>query len=525
MITSRAVGDESAPARRRPPPIVRRNPGAARLARSNASRAPFHAWQHWLIWLGAALAIAAYFPRFERGAGSAVFSAAADCMLQGQTPRHCEGLVFAYPPFFALLWTPLAQMPAPWQAVIWYLVLVGTVVASLRLCEALMRRSFPGEWSEGELTAFRILTFVLSLKFVLAVLANQAYDSIAAAFIFLGLLALINGRSLPGAASLAAAAALKVTPVIFLPYLLFKRRFAAAAVFTIVLVVLWSLPDILLPPEAQSHIAVWLRDVVIAPFNSERGFWVSDSPMNQSFQAAIVRLFTGLHEQQPIEIVFSIMQSRSFAIALTSVMGLYILAVGCVMLKSQRHDRLIAVEGALLVVSALLLSPVSSTSHFIGLALPYSLLVAALIKDRSRRGFYSVFLLASFAMTTATSNDLVGRSFSGWALWNSLPVLGTLILVVPLAVLIWSSRALWKPADDRARSAPFATAAWTAAGSANGLLRFRRRLLATSKNIAPGPSAHMPQRPAVHRSPARSERRVRSPQDQPRAPVRFRAGR
>ena len=401
-------------------------------------------WQRRLIWLGAALAVAAYFPRFQRGAGSAVFSAAADCMLQGQTPRHCEGLIFTYPPLFALLWTPLAQMPAQLQAVLWYLALIGTVVASLHLCEALMRRSFPGEWSEPELAAFRILTFALSLKFILAVLANQAYDSIAAAFVFLGLLALINGRSLTGAASLAAAAALKVTPVIFLPYLLFKRRFAAAAIFTIVLVVLWSLPDMLLPPDAQSHIAVWLRDVVIAPLNSERGFWVSDSPMNQSFQAAIVRLFTGLHEQQPIEVVFSIMQSRSFAIALTSVMGLYILAVGCVMLKSQPHDRLIAVEGALLVVSALLLSPVSSTSHFIGLALPYSLIVAALIKDPSRRPFYSAFLLMSFVMTTATSNDLVGRSFSGWALWNSLPVLGTLILIVPLAVVIWSSNGLWR---------------------------------------------------------------------------------
>jgi hypothetical protein len=398
-----------------------------------------HAWQRRLVWLGAAVAVAAYFPRYQRGAGSAVFSAAADCMLQGQTPRDCEGLIFAYPPFFALLWTPLAQLPMQLRVVIWYLVLVGTVAASLRLCEALMRRSFPGDWSEGELFAFRILTFALSLKFILAVLANQAYDSIAAVFIFLGLLALINGRSLPGAASLAVAAALKVTPVIFLPYLLFKRRFAAAAIFTIVLVVLWLLPDILLPPEMQWHITVWLRDVVIAPLNSEGGFWVSDSPMNQSFHAAVVRLFTGLHEQQPFEVVFSIMQSRSFAIAVTSAMGLYIFVVGCVMLKSQRHDRLIAVEGALLVVSALLLSPVSSTSHFIGLALPYSLLVAALIKDQSRRVFYSAFLLASFVMTTATSNDLVGRDFSGWALWNSLPVLGTLILVVPLAVLIWSS--------------------------------------------------------------------------------------
>jgi hypothetical protein len=41
-------------------------------------------------------------------------------------------------------------------------------------------------------------------------------------------------------------------------------------------------------------------------------------------------------------------------------------------------------------------------------------------------------------LATATSNDLVGRSFTGWALWNSLPVLGTLVLIIQLGVLIWS---------------------------------------------------------------------------------------
>jgi len=51
-------------------------------------------------------------------------------------------------------------------------------------------------------------------------------------------------------------------------------------------------------------------------------------------------------------------------------------------------------------------------------------------------------------LATATSNDLIGRSFTGWALWNSLPVFGTLILVVPLANLIWSNSASRQPGQD-----------------------------------------------------------------------------
>jgi hypothetical protein len=135
------------------------------------------------------------------------------------------------------------------------------------------------------------------------------------------------------------------------------------------------------------------------------------------------------------------MQSRSFALVLFVVAGLYIFIVGCVMLKSRRHDQLIAVEGALLIISALLLSPVSSQSHFVGLLLPYALLTAALIRDASRRVFYAAMLLLSFVLLTATANDLVGRGLTEWARWNNLPVYGLLVLVIALAGLTWSFRA------------------------------------------------------------------------------------
>lgn len=318
------------------------------------------------------------------------------------------------------------------REIFWYLVLIGTLVASLRLCEVLARRLFPGDWTERELAQFRILTLVLSLKFMLAVLENQAFDSIALTFVLLGLLALVSERSILAGAGFAVAAALKVTPLIFLPYLLLKRRFAGAAAFVVVLIFLTLLPDILLPPKESWHVTVWLREVVLGPFFSDPTsiklpFWLGNTPMNQSFHGALAR------------IVKEGDQSQQFALALRIVSGLYILVVSALMLKSLRHNRLIAVDGALLVISALLLSPVSSQSHFVGLMLPYSILVAALIRGHSTSASNAVVLLASFVLATATSNDLVGRAFTGWALWNNLPVLGTLVLIVQLGVLIWSA--------------------------------------------------------------------------------------
>lgn len=385
------------------------------------------------------IAVSAYYLRFiKEDGGLKAYPAAAQCMLRGETPLHCESGLSAYHPIVALLAVPMVAMPIWLREIFWYLVLIGTLFASLRLCEILVRRLFPGNWTERELAHFRILTFLLSLKFILAVLENQSHDSIALTFILLGILALLSERSVLAGASLATAAALKVTPLIFLPYLLVKRRFAAAATFAGVYVFITLLPDMLLPPKESWHSVVWVREVLLGPFFGDPTklkytFWINDSPMNQSLRAALARIF-GAGE------------GTQFATALHIVAGLYIFSVGAAMLKSVNNNRLIAVDGALLIISALLLSPVSSQSHFIGLMLPYSILAAVLIKDRPSRVFNTAGLLASFILLTATSNDLVGRPFTGWALWHSLPVLGTLILGVQLGVLIWLPE-VWRAAS------------------------------------------------------------------------------
>lgn len=403
------------------------------------------------LWIAAAVAIAAYYPRFIKDAGGLkVYTDAAACMSHGETPLHCTTATFAspfaYPPFFALLSVPLTAMPAWLQGAFWYAVLIGTLFGSLRLCEMLGRRMFPGEWTERELAQFRILSLVLSLKFVLAVLENQAFDSISLIFILLGLLALISQRPVLAGACLGFATALKITPLLFLPYLLIKRRYAGAVAFVVTLVFLTLLPDILLPPKESWHTVVWLHEVVIAPFYKDADtlyptFWLSNSPMNQSLRGMLARAISG-------GIQHDIVDSPGFNVLLRTVMGLYVLGVGSIILKSLRHDRLIALDGGLLIVSALLLSPVSSQSHFVGLMLPYSMLAAVLIKSQPTRVLSAAFLLASYVLTTATSNDLVGRTFTGWALWNSLPMWGTLTLAVALGVIIWIM------ASDERRGAP-----------------------------------------------------------------------
>lgn len=395
-----------------------------------------------IAWFAGLCAAVAYYPRYSHEySGVAVYASAAGCLLHGELSLNCGGYTFAYPPFFALVSVPFSLMPIWLHAAAWYLVLIVAIFMCVRLCENLARRTFPGDWSEPDLATFRVLTVVLSSKFILANFENQAFDAVAAVFVMLGLLAIMEKRPAWAGASFAAAAALKVTPLIFLPYLIWKGRFAGAAVFALVYVLLALLPDIVFPAAGGWHAATWMHDIMLRPFTStppgNGSFWITDSSMNQTFRAAIMRIFTGADHEQPQAAVDAIWVTWSFRTTVYAVSGLFILIVTAILSGSRRTQNSVAVDGAILVVSALLLTPVSSQSHFVTLILPYGMLAAAIVRRPGDRIFNAAIAIASFALTTATSNDLVGRTFTGWALWHSLPVLGTLILLVPLGRIIW----------------------------------------------------------------------------------------
>lgn len=380
----------------------------------------------------AAIGAAAYYPRFiKANPGVSAYVSAAECMLRGETPLHCDATLFTYPPFFALLMVPFVSLPDWLVELIWYAVLLVTLAVALPVSEALTKRVFPGGWTARELVVFRCVALLLFLKFMLAVLENQSFDSIALIFLLLGVLAMVNGRQFAAGAGIAVAAALKVTPLIFLPYLLLKRRFAAAAAFVVVFAVLLVLPDLLLPPKQSWHTVTWLREVALGPFAVDPAsirlpFWVGANPLNQSMRGAISR------------IVDELKQPELFAVATYAVVGTYIVTVGALILKSLRDDRLVPVDCALLMISMLLLSPVSSRSHFVALILPYMLALAAVRRGQATRTVGTVVLSLSFLLATGSSNDVVGQAVSEWGHWYGLMTWGTLVLVVPLGMVIWT---------------------------------------------------------------------------------------
>jgi glycosyl transferase family 87 len=384
-------------------------------------------------WLAFLIAAAAYFPRFAHDSPGLLYRQAGECLFKQQVLQACVP-PFTYPPAFAFTMIPFALLPEGLWNIAWYLVTLAATVISYRLAEALALHLVPGPWPPRDLARLRIAALLLSVKFILAVYENQAYDLFVLPFTLYGLLCLVEKREIAGAASLALAAALKAMPLIFLPYLLLRRRFAGAAVFVAVLAGASFLPDVFLTPQGagSGYFMTWLRDIASGglleqPAAGQAPFWAGANPLNHSIHGAIARLVDGTSYQ------------GDFLVILRAAQLLFAGILGLLLILSARRDSTIPVDGALLIVAMLMLSPMTSRSHYVTLMLPYTVLVAYWLRDRRTRRVGAIVLAVSFVLATATSSDLVGHALTDWAYRTSQMELGAMVLIVYLAVIILNS--------------------------------------------------------------------------------------
>jgi len=387
-------------------------------------------WRYW-PWLLVLIAVAAYYPRFIKyPTGMELYPQAASCLLKGEMLQSCD-IGFSYPPIFAFLMLPLEPMPLWLRSLVWYLVTIGATIGSFKLSEMIARRAIAIPLNTIELSWLRALVLLLTLKLVLAVFENQAYDSLVLVVLLLGLAALTTGREVSGGAGLALAAALKATPLIFLPYLLWKRHFVAAGAFVVVFLGASFLPDLFFTPAGAAHgyFVNWLRDVAGASFGvvahgAPYAFWAGPNIMNHS-----------LHGLVSLNIDETAQHALNHAV-LYAIDAAFVIVVATLIMLTPRQPESIAIDGSLLLISMLMLSPMTSRSHYVALILPYATLITLGFRDRRTQTLGRVVLNASLILVTLSGNDIVGESVTEWAYRHSSMVLGTLVLLIYFAALV-----------------------------------------------------------------------------------------
>ena len=93
------------------------------------------------------------------------------------------------------------------------------------------------------------------------------------------------------------------------------------------------------------------------------------------------------------------------------IAGLFLRAMGWEM---------VLIEGSLLVIAMLMLSPMSGRGHFVQLMLPYAVLVAAAIKDKSTVWLGVIVLGLSFVLCTTIPRDIVPRAYNEFIMHSDI---------------------------------------------------------------------------------------------------------
>jgi alpha-1,2-mannosyltransferase len=265
-----------------------------------------------------------------------VYRLAGRVLLDGGNFYQLPGpLPFLYPPFAALLAVPLAVLPAA-------LVQISWTIAGALMIVALLHR-----WGQ---TGWRLSLWSTAMVFaVVPVSQTLAFGQLGIVLVALVALDLAPGprvlrgrRLLPEGVLTGVAAVLKLTPMIFVLYLLAVRRWRAALTATITAGVLTVLAAIILPRQSLDF---WGR---LARGDTGLGHSLIYYT-NQSVYADFVRVFT----LAPTGVVLGLLASAAVV-----ALGVWAAAV---------WHRAGEVRFAVVLcgVASLLASPVSWLHHFV----------------------------------------------------------------------------------------------------------------------------------------------------------------
>jgi hypothetical protein len=414
-------------------------------------------FRHPVLWFLLAVGAAFYCRHYWGDApGVTLYVEAARCMLQRLPLQSCNPF-YTYPPIFALVTIPLIPLPLLLQNLIWYALTVGGLIGCCILSVRLVQQFAPGPWSLRDSAWLYVVGVLLSLKFVFAAVSCQSYDVLVVLLILIGLVRLEErGDSSPyTGVYFAAAAALKATPLLFLPYLLIKRHYRMAAVMAIALAAFSLLPDLLFTIGRKSgetgYLWAWLQQVARPGLtDNTQGvphvFWGPFDPNNDSLRGLVGMFFS--EDNLPLKS------------ALYGVYALYCAFAGLLILRTGDRDGAPTIDGALLLISMLMLSPMSSESHYVALILPIFVVVAIWRTSAgSMRRIAGYFLIIEFLLINAAARDIVGSTLTTWAKDHRLLTIATLLYLGLFAYVVFRPQ-LARERGDCVRRAVSGSATW-----------------------------------------------------------------
>jgi Glycosyltransferase family 87 len=344
-----------------------------------------------------------------------------------------------WPPFFSLAAVPLGLLDRmspylarivwialTWASIVWALDLIARLVHGKRLS---LR---PDETSLAITSPELLVPFALTLPFIINNFELLQVNMILFSLALWGLFLQANGRESAGGIALAAAAAMKVMAIVFLPYLLYRKRWRAAFWMAAASVVFF------LSPAFFFGWAKFWKDVALWPAVLH-GSWGSGNAQQSVYSMWDRILGYGyIPFAVPGTFMLPLSGARSAKLAweITCAIAAVLGAIAC-RGTPRPGSRWAQVEWAVVFVAATILSPLTRKPYLVVLLLPYALLYAAWrstdLDPRTRRVLRNV-MFVSFALSLPTLHDLIGKSLAVRLEMGSVVTYGSLII---LGGLLW----------------------------------------------------------------------------------------
>lgn len=403
----------------------------------------------WLILAG--VIIAGYFP-FARKipVEVEVYLRGAGRMYEGEPVYRVGERAFTYPPFMGLALVPLHLTAEPLRIPLWYAVNVGVLALILWCVHRRVRHFFPTALPDKGKTGlspgpapwvFWLLLALVVGRHVMAPLENQSHDLL----VFLCVVLAIEGWCLawPTLCGVWAGVgtALKCTPLLFAPFLLWQRKILACITLLAAVGTLTLLPDVVLPAhDGNSWVVSWYQTFIVkvqpGAAADHDSAWAAWGPLNQSLAGSLHRLFRPMEPGMPFHNVTLMVLPMPVVrgIILLAQLGTFawLLWVSRPRLTAGLREEDLAFqrfgEGAVLATAMALMSPTSIKTHFCVLLLPAAFCLADFLY-RKRDWLNAMLLLAVFVLGTVTVKDVLGQDLGNLIL-TSGSVTGVALLLM-----------------------------------------------------------------------------------------------
>lgn len=366
--------------------------------------------------------------------------------------RDAPPNVNTWPPFFSLVCVGLALVarPTPIAArAAWLALNYGLFYWSVRMCSLLIyEREFRLWRREGMLCATSPeiwVPIVLCYRFILGNFDHLQVNIVIFALTLAGLYWQARSKDGWAGAAIGLAAAMKVMPIVILPYFVFRKRYRLAAVGTAVTLALTAAPAAVYGwARFERYFVEWLQALGV-------GWRVSR--MNQSVFAMFDRY---LGYGTPLVAAGELSPARSGTLApvvATAIVLLVVVAVAIVTFRAPggRDDLKTLAEYAVVLVVSALFGPVCWKAYLVVLLFACMVLYGARAQPAvapAVRAWITAALALYFLVAALPAPGIVGKHAARLIEAASGPTIGALLLLAGLLGLRESLNVATAPGDQ-----------------------------------------------------------------------------